>query len=219
MLGSAYLECSDPRDDIYGVLRLVQWPVGSQLVPDYTKSATHLALDVIDYLDDPNTGTIFTMLSRLEISAKGTWDLRKALLRDPMLGRAHPVFAWMTFRAYPGSASRIAQDAGGRLSVDPNADLLGYIALEPEVFYLSPLLGVGYSALLRKGTSPQLIFAGQRVVVIGDGSVRPGDIFVLCEYFAFSLVLRESSSTHLKVVGMALDFSEPLMPEHPQRFL
>jgi hypothetical protein len=56
--------CSDPRDHIYGILSLVEWPQ-EPLLPDYTKSNFDLAMEVIPHLHD--ISTLYEILQLLGI--------------------------------------------------------------------------------------------------------------------------------------------------------
>lgn len=77
------LECSDPRDRVYALLGLVDWDEDeSAIVPDYSKSALELAVEVIELLDDfRNTVRI---LETLEVFSDG--DEMRELHRSWLLG-------------------------------------------------------------------------------------------------------------------------------------
>lgn len=44
------LECTDPRDRVYGILSLVKWPNTDRIRPDYTKDMLEIALEVFRVL-------------------------------------------------------------------------------------------------------------------------------------------------------------------------
>ncbi|KAK5711454.1 hypothetical protein LTR17_018390 [Elasticomyces elasticus] len=167
------LHCEDPRDRIYGMLRLFQWsPPEAKPVPDYARPAVDLAMAVLDSVE------CFAQASTLLWALKMNWrdcSLRRfeQQRRDGVLSSHHPGFQKLTTNVDICYAARIAQDEHGILSVRTDSRL-------SDDMLASGGAHITEQALQRVQPSRQpipLVAAGIKAFFV-PSSVQVGDILV-----------------------------------------
>lgn len=136
-LWSPDLECSDPRDRIYGVLKLIQWPPDlPPIEADYSKSSFELAREALRYFRDEDDRGPDNLI-------EFAWDLVEALnisLQDVSSSRA-----WDGWRATSSLMLTFPKDDQGRRML--RASLFTIHILRRQCCFLQMHSHEGYTTL------------------------------------------------------------------------
>ncbi|KAK3623163.1 hypothetical protein LTR56_021745 [Elasticomyces elasticus] len=198
------LHCEDPRDRIYGMLRLFEWfPPEAKPVPDYARPAVDLAMAVLDSVQR------FAQASTLLWALKMNWrdcSLRRLeqQRREGLLPSRHPGFQRLTMNVDICYAARIAQDEHGILTVRRDSRLSDDMLASGEAFIPEKAL---HSVSPSRQPIP-LVAAGYKAFFV-PSNVQVGDILVEDEGLSLEkvdgclMVLRQRSETVYEFVGPA----------------
>ncbi|KAK5698624.1 hypothetical protein LTR97_006270 [Elasticomyces elasticus] len=198
------LHCEDPRDRIYGMLRLFQWfPPEAKPVPDYARPAVDLAMAVLDSI------ACFAQASTLLWALRMTW--RDCSLQgleqqrgDGTLQSHHPGFQKLTVNVDICFAARIAQDEHGILTVRRDSRLSDDMLASREAYIPERAL---HSVSPSRQPIP-LVAAGIKAFFV-PSNVQLGDILVEDEGLPLEkvdgclMVIRQRSETVFEFVGPA----------------
>ncbi|KAK4963715.1 hypothetical protein LTR10_001346 [Elasticomyces elasticus] len=198
------LHCEDPRDRIYGMLRLFQWsPPEVKPVPDYARPAVDLAMAILDSVG------CFAQASTLLWALKMNWRDRSLRRLEQQRGEGllpsrHPGFQKLTMNVDICYAARIAQDEHGILTVRRDSRLSDDMLASGEAYIPGKAL---HSVSPSRQPIP-LVATGIKAFFV-PSNVQVGDILVEDEGLSLEkvdgclMVLRQRSETVYEFVGPA----------------
>lgn len=191
MISVCNLDCEDPRDRIYGTLRLIDWDrVGiPRPVPDYNISNFDLALQIMNHLHfyDPDFSQISWLARTLELDSSRLTEDDEEDDDAGQIGSREPSVLSSTSIS---GAARIERDSHGQL----NAAL---IPSSRKTLKSEQLVNI---VPTRAGMGPYHIFTDGDLAALVGPDVHPGDILVETSNVGL-LVLRPQDELTFRLTG------------------
>ena len=211
--------CDDPRDRVYGILRLIDWDRFNvpRPVPDYTITRLQLALQVVERVQQSEISLASTIARALEV------DLREIfVVSSRTTGQIDTSCRETCIQRYRSwtsgiyGSSRIYVDDTQRMSVDllSREDFVGSTMLQ-DILDGIELRARNSGPCPFVGGSPLQLYTKDTVSVLACQQTSPGDILVAAPYAGVFVLRPTRDVASYEMVGRAIIVNAHTIPRAP----